>query len=317
MIQKQSLNSFHPSLKLLSLIIIIIGSFLMFFLLGFAVAIPFFGLDMLESITLSGSLEDPDALRLLKYFQVVNQVGVFIIPAMIFALLVQGNIRGYLKLREIPSLWIFLASLLLIFLSLPFINWMLEWNSDLSLPASLAGLEGWFKAKEEEATKLTELFLETTSCTGFLFNLFMIAVLAAMGEEMIFRGIILRLFREWTKNVHLAVLISAVLFSAFHLQFYGFFPRIVLGIILGYLYVWSGSLWVPIFVHFMNNAMAVFISWLDNNGVIEMNIENFGSSESTLMVVSSFILSLGTMYCIYHFGMKKGPPTESLPNHEN
>ncbi len=312
MIQKQSFNEFHPSLKLLSLFIIIIGSFLLFFFLGFAIGIPFFGLDMLESLTLSSAMEDPDALWVFKYFQVVNQIGIFIIPAIIFAFLAQGNIRGYLKLREMSSLWIYMASLLLIFLSLPFINWLLEWNSGLELPGSLAGIEGWFKAREEEAVMLTEMFLDTSTLAGLLFNLVMIAILASVGEELIFRGIVLRLFREWTKNVHLAVWISAFLFSAFHFQFFGFLPRMVLGLILGYLYVWSGSLWVPIFVHFMNNAMAVLISWLDNNGMIEMNFESFGASESKLIVLTSFLLTAGTMYVIHFFSIKKDPPMESL-----
>jgi hypothetical protein len=129
----------------------------------------------------------------------------------------------------------------------------------------------------------------------------MVAVLAAIGEELIFRGLLQRLFLEWTRNVHVAVFISAFIFSAFHLQFYGFFGRLVLGLILGYLFVWTGSLWVPIAVHFVNNAMAVIVSFLDARGVIATDLENFGSSRNYLVITGSFLLMVFILLLIrYH-----------------
>jgi membrane protease YdiL (CAAX protease family) len=129
----------------------------------------------------------------------------------------------------------------------------------------------------------------------------MIAVLAAVGDELIFRGLLQRLFQEWTRNVHLAVIISALIFSAFHLQFYGFFGRFVLGLILGYLFVWTGSLWVPIVVHFFNNAMAVIISFLDSRGVVDADLESFGTSGNYMVIIGSFVLMIFTLLLIrYH-----------------
>ncbi len=316
MMQEPPLNSFSAPLKILSLIIIMIASFLLVFLIGFVIAIPIFGLDMLESVSRVFDSDDFSGIAALKYFQVVNQIGVFIVPAFLFAFLTRGNVAIYLRLDRSPSFWIFISGLLVIFFALPFISWLIEINNAISLPEALSGVEDWFRRKEDEATKLTEIFLGTKSLAGLLLNLFMIAVLAAFGEELIFRGIILRLFREWTGNVHLAVLISAILFSALHIQFYGLIPRIALGILLGYLYVWTGSLWVPIFVHFMNNAMAVLISWLESNGLIEISFESFGSSDNSIIIAGSFLLTVTSMLVIYSLQVKrkqkKGPREEAL-----
>jgi len=109
----------------------------------------------------------------------------------------------------------------------------------MHLPEVLSRVEIWMRNSEESAEKLTDAFLSSASWTGFLVNLLMIAVLAAVGEELIFRGILIKIFHEWTRNLHVAVIISALLFSAFHLQFYGFFARLALGLVLGYLFVWT------------------------------------------------------------------------------
>lgn len=84
-----------------------------------------------------------------------------------------------------------------------------------------------------------------------------------------------------------------------HLQFYGFFGRFVLGIVLGYIFVWSGSLWVPIAVHFLNNAMAVIVSFLDNRGLISTDLDSFGTSKNIVVIAVSFLLTIFTMSIIY------------------
>jgi len=108
------------------------------------------------------------------------------------------------------------------------------------------------------------------------------------------------LFREWTGNIHLAIFIPAFLFSAFHLQFYGFFGRLFLGIILGYLFVWSGSLWVPIIVHFINNAMAVILAFFARREFINTDLESIGSSDNYIVIAGSFFMILLVMWIIYY-----------------
>jgi hypothetical protein len=173
-------------------------------------------------------------------------------------------------------------------------------NNDIHLPSFLSGVEKWMRESEDTAQKLTDIFLNTGSWGGLLLNLIMIAGLAAIGEELIFRGILVRLFRDWTRNVHLAVIIPAFLFSALHLQFYGFFGRLLLGIILGYLFVWSGSLWVPVVIHFLNNAMAVILAFMIQRGIINTDLESFGSSSNNYIIIGSAIMMVLVMLVIYY-----------------
>jgi membrane protease YdiL (CAAX protease family) len=209
-----------------------------------------------------------------------------------------------MKLSAGPRFMQVLASLLLVFAILPFISWVGELNGQINFPEALEWLENWFRNMEDEASTLTEAFLSTTSLGGLVVNLLIIAVLAALGEEFIFRGIILRLFKEWTGNTHFAVIVSAVLFSALHMQFFGFAPRIILGLVLGYLFVWSGSLWLPIIYHFINNAMAVLVAFLDARGMIQSDYEEFGASDMTWVILGSFIFSLGLMGVVYYLRVK-------------
>jgi uncharacterized protein len=299
MFHEPPFRQFSPSLKILALITVMIITFLVVLALGVALSIPFFGRDLLDDIAAFTDITDQQSLFALKYFQIVNQLGVFIIPAILFVILTDDHFARYLNLDSgYKWLSIFFGFIVLV-VSLPFISWIISINSEMHLPAFLSGVEDWMRNSEDNAQKLTNAFLKTGTWGGFLVNLVMVAGLAAVGEELIFRGILVRLFREWTGNVHLSVIIPAILFSALHLQFYGFFGRLLLGIMLGYLFVWSGSLWVPVTVHFLNNAMAVIVSFLNQRGITNADLESFGSSNNAFVITMSFILVIFTMTVIY------------------
>ena len=314
MFREPPFRPFHPFMKILALVMVMIITFLVVLAVGVGFSIPFFGMDLLEGAAVLTDYSNPRTVELLKYLQVVNQFGVFILPAILFVVLTDDNFPGYLNLNNGFRRFSLFFGIILLVVSMPFIGWLLELNSGIHLPAALSRVEDWMRASEDTAERLTEAFLSTASWKGFFFNLTMIAVFAAIGEELIFRGILVRLFNEWTGNIHLAVLIPALLFSALHLQFYGFFGRLVLGIILGYLFVWSGSLWVPIIVHFINNAMAVVVSFMDQRGIITADLKTFGTSQNNGVIVGSFLLMVFTMTMIYlhekgYFRrlIKKGP----------
>ena len=220
----------------------------------------------------------PENVVIMKYFQTVQSVGVFIIPPVLIALILSGTPYRYLHLDRITGLKSILLVILTIYFANPLINYLAELNSLLSLPDWMSGIEYWMKSSEKSATEITEAFLATETFGGLLFNLFMIALIPAVGEELLFRGVIQRLFKEITGNTHAAIWISAALFSALHLQFYGFLPRMVLGAIFGYFLVWSGSLWVPIIAHFINNASAVVFYYLHQKGIIEYSFDEMGTT---------------------------------------
>jgi uncharacterized protein len=154
----------------------------------------------------------------------------------------------------------------------------------------MSGLEQWMQQSEKEAASVTEAFLLTPNPWSFILNIFMVAVLPALGEELVFRGVLLRHLREWTKNIHVAIFISAFLFSAIHMQFYGFLPRFLMGVFFGYMLYWSGSIWVPIMAHFINNAAAIVVAFLSTRYFPEADFNTFGSSSSPVIILGSAVI---------------------------
>jgi membrane protease YdiL (CAAX protease family) len=227
-----------------------------------------------------------------KFFQLLNQIGVFILPVLLFTFLVSKSGTEYLKLNRGPLAISVMIATIIVFSILPFLNYISQWNQEISFPSSLQWLEQWMISKEEQARVLTEAFLQANTVGGLLVNLFIIALIPAIGEELLFRGVVLRLFGEIFKNIHVAVFVSAILFSLFHLQFFGFFPRLLLGIILGYLFVFTQNLWVPMAFHFVNNAASVIVYYLYQNKIIHTSVDEFGSSGNIIYIVGSLLISI-------------------------
>jgi uncharacterized protein len=242
------------------------------------VAIPVFGIDSIMSIPALNDLNTPESIQMLKYFQVVQSFGLFIVPPIILGWLLHGNFVKYLY---IDKSFLFATLIIVVVLTVaasPLVNFIGELNSKMQLPGWMGAIERWMKATEENAAKLTEVFLNVKTPAGLFFNIFMIAVLPAIGEEFLFRGVIQRIFTQMTRNHHWGIWISAILFSALHMQFYGFIPRMLLGVLFGYLLVWSGSLWVPVIAHFINNGFAVVAMYFINQKKLNPAIEEIGTT---------------------------------------
>jgi membrane protease YdiL (CAAX protease family) len=122
------------------------------------------------------------------------------------------------------------------------------------------------KAKEDNATHLIDLLIASNTFGIMIFNVFMLAVIPAIGEELIFRGVFQKIFYSLFKSGHLAIWITAFVFSALHFQFFGFIPRFILGLLFGYLFYWSGTLWLPVISHFVNNAVPVIGAYIQSKG---------------------------------------------------
>ena len=121
----------------------------------------------------------------------------------------------------------------------------------------------------------------------------------AIGEEFFFRGVLQRLFSEWFRNAHVAIIVTAFIFSAIHFQFYGFIPRFLLGLFLGYMFYWSGTLWLPIIIHFINNGLAVLVAFLAARGLLNVDFETFGSSENWFVNVSSIVIISALIFLLF------------------
>lgn len=275
-----------------------ISSFGILLLAGLALAVPVFGIGLSDLVKAAELSEDPSNLNLLRYFQVLQSVGLFVIPSFLAALFFSAAPVRYLSMDRSPGFWVFTFTALAVFSSMPFINWLIGINEAMSLPVWLGEIEQWMQDTEDQAAALTEAFLKMPDTGTFFFNLFMIAVIPAFGEEMVFRGVLQRLFGEWLGNIHLAVLLSALCFSAMHMQFYGFIPRFVLGMFLGYMLVFSGSLWVPVLAHFFQNGTVVVITWMESTGYLKIDADTFGQSENGWVILLSGILMAGWLMMI-------------------
>jgi uncharacterized protein len=217
--------------------------------------------------------------------------------------LFERNPARYLALNTSPRHYTYLLVFLALAVMTPLVNGMVTWNEGLNLPASLAGMEEWMQRMEEEAGKLTDAFMHVETTGGFMLNILMIAVLPAFGEEFLFRGVLQRLLGEWTRNMHVAILLTALAFGVMHMQFYGLLPRVFLGVVFGYIFLWTGSLWVPIFAHFLNNATALVLEQLVATGKTTGEFSSYGS-DNPLLIIVSVILTAGVMFVILRIQMK-------------
>ncbi len=284
------LQSSSPFAKLMFSAFIVLASFFVTLIAGLFLAIPLFGMGFTELVEGLANLTRPDYAGLLKYFQVVQSIGLFVIPPFILGWFFAGNTTRYLKLDGKIGWRNLVMTSVIMLAAIPLINLTAHLNAEMSLPDFMAPIEDWMRRTEESAERLTETFLAADNITGLMVNIFIIAIIPAIGEELLFRGVIQRIFSEWTRNHHAGIWISAILFSAMHLQFFGFLPRTLLGALFGYMLVWSGKMWIPIVAHFVNNAVAVTVYYFIRQQRIGKDIETLGADSGDWIFV---ILSLG------------------------
>ena len=233
--------------------------------------------------------------NLARVIQLIASIGTFLLPALGMAWLCSASPKQYLSIRGIkdPRTWIltFVCMLLLT----PVINLLGLLNQQMELPAFLAPVEEWMRAQEDLAERLTMTLLSDNHVEAIIANLIVIALAAGITEEFLFRGALQRVIGKYTTNPHTVIWIAAALFSAFHLQFYGFLPRMLLGAYFGYLLYWGKSIWLPVFAHFTNNAVAVIgmsdSHWKDSEFITgEIPPEHL--LDFTLMATASLLLFL-------------------------
>ena len=190
-------------------------------------------------------------------------------------------------------------------------NYIVDWNQNLHLPHALNGLEKTMRAMEDGAQAVTEQLLNTESWAMMLMTVLLVGVLTGMGEEAFFRAGMLGSMRHGGVNRHVAVWTAAIVFSAIHLQFYGFVPRMLLGAWFGYVMLWSGEVWTPIIAHALNNSAVVVCTFLAHNKYISGNfLETLGvpqQGEKPFLAIAS---AIATALVIWAFMRKRGEREE-------
>jgi membrane protease YdiL (CAAX protease family) len=280
---------YHPSLQFVIFIAITIGVIGAGYLIGSAAVIAIYGVDALLDIARL-NLASPATVNALWVLQIVSTTIPIIAASLIFAIWVVKNPQEYIRpsFKFPPLLWVIVLCVMVI--STPLIECLSNFNQKLVLPHLLDGLQRWMRETENQAEKLTTVLLQMKTISSMIFKLVVVGLLTAVVEEFMFRGCIQTIFTKWTKNAHAAVWITAALFSAFHMEFFGFLPRMFLGVLFGYFVVWSGSVWPAVWAHFINNGTAVVVSYLYQNKMIKVNpddqhIFNYGSYLFSLIIV--------------------------------
>lgn len=254
------------------------------------------GLSFFSDPTAIQDYANPQIVQVNRVLLMFQHLGMFVVPAIVFAALVSTNWRNYLGFISVKPLFA-VGAIFVMISALPVINALSWLNLQVQFPDFMSGVEDVFGGMEEGAAELTKAITQTDSPWIFLFNIIVVAMLPAIGEEMIFRGALMPILIKWTGKKHTGVWVSAALFSAMHMQFYGFLPRMMLGALLGYLFLWSRSLWTPIIAHFTNNALAVFLLFMMSKGEISEDLDTFTPTGSDLMLlVLSVVLVSGILY---------------------
>jgi len=301
---RQGFIRMSPPTKILLLIIIVVGFLITSTILGWLLITPIFGINRSE---INNILSSPDVTNLgvLKYFQIIQSIFLFLVPALIAAWLFSENLPKYLKADKKPGTLTLLLVMLTLIVAIPFLNWLALLNSEMVLPHWMHSWEVRIKALEDTAARLTGLFLARGDGFTLALNLFMIAVLPALGEEFLFRGVLQKLLTEWTKNKQVGIWIAAFAFSFVHFQFYGFLPRFLLGAYFGYLLVWSSSIWVPVAGHFINNGVAVLYYHFATKPMGETNMDRLGTSKEYNYVLYISIISTAMMLTFIYMKEKE------------
>lgn len=233
-----------------------------------------------------GDLSDIGSIKLAQFMQ---SLGLFVIPPFLLAYLWSERPLQYLQINRKPLSRDVLLAVIIMLSAIPAINLLGEINHAIPFPDSLSWLENQLVELEKRAEDLTLRMLDVNTPAGLLVNLGLIAMIPAVGEELFFRGIIQQILQDKLK-AHAAVWITAVIFSAIHFQFFGFIPRMLMGALLGYMFLWTGNIWVPVAAHFTNNAVAVIFFYLKNIGQTSVDLENIGNSENPCFSILSFVV---------------------------
>lgn len=255
--------------------------------------------SVLSAIILHGGIT-PARLRIST---VIQDIVLFVFPAIVTALVVTRYPARLLAVDRAPSLPLSLIALAALFASIPFFNMVVAWNEAVQLPESIAAP---MKAAEENAAELSKLLMSGTTVGSLIVSVLIVGVLAGFSEELFFRGTLQRLLTSGKGAPHLAIWVTAFIFSAIHFQFYGFVPRLLLGAFFGYCLYWTGSVWVPVILHVVNNSSVVVNTWLIDRGTVSTDLgDEFSTASDWPYALVSLALTVGLIYLLRRESQKK------------
>ena len=277
--------------------------FIKVLLLSSIAVMALFAIAMVITITFGKSATTEKAQLTIVILQ---NVLIFIVPVLLLAMvnhsIEKWPISKTLWMTKGPSFKSILLVFLVYIFALPAMNYIVDWNQGLHLPQALGGLEKIMRNMEDVAQEITTKMITTQSWGVMILLVLLVGVLTGMGEEIFFRSGLLGTMRHGGVNQHVAIWTAAFIFSAIHMQFFGFVPRLLLGAWFGYVMLWSGEVWSPIIAHALNNSMVVIFTFLEKNHYITGNfIDTLGipaSGERPWLAVASALATAAVIWII-------------------
>ena len=262
-------------------------------------------------VELMDGMKDPQGRPMWSFMMIltgISHLGGFWLAGLAFLKWIENRSFDSLNKAAIkPSIIPVIIILVIVFF--PFNEFFIRLNENMQLPKSMGGVQNWMQEAEENAAKLTKFLMDFTSIPQLIIAFIVIAIFAGVGEELIFRGILQNLLLKKFQNHHTAIWLAAIIFSAIHFQFFGFVPRMLLGAMFGYLYVWTGNLWVPILAHTTNNGIIVILMYLNKIGVITADVEKL---ETPIYITLFFTLICGGILWLIHKNKLENSENESI-----
>jgi len=272
------------------------GKARIFYLFLFSFVGLFVSVGIMEFFSIIFTFNDPLDSWYIRLNMFLQSLLMFFFPAYVVAGMGGAHPSSFLRLQKSDKLFFAIGFAVLIFvMSMPMVSFLTRLNEQMQLPESLKSIEQWMRQTEDQAAAATEILLSGKNVGVLMVNLLLIGVFAAVAEECFFRGVLQQSCVEIVKNKHAAVWITAFIFSVMHLQFYGFLPRLVLGVLLGYLFLYGRSLWIPIAAHFFNNAFTLLVIFFFGETDFMRQIENrpltlgFGCFAAISLMVTLFL----------------------------
>jgi len=288
----------HPGLQFLILIGLLLFTLFAGSLIGAIVVGVRYGMQTFNDI-LQGNLTAPNVSASLWMLQFFGTTLPILATPIFFSYLIVHEPDDYLKTNfHFPWLLIVIVFVAMM-LSNPLIEFLGNLNAKMVLPKFLKGVEKWMRESEDSTKKLSDMMMQMNTFWSMVYNLLFIGLLTAIVEEVLFRGCLQTIFVRWTKNKHAAVWIVAILFSAFHMEFFGFLPRVFLGVLFGYFTAWSGSVWPAIWAHFVNNGTIVVVTYLAQQKLVNINVDDEHMFNNPIYAAS--LLVTVVLLFIYHY----------------
>ena len=289
--EEKAVNNMHPALQLFVFIVLFVVLLIIGNLIGLGIAMAKYGFNIVEDIQ-QLKLASPNVINALWIIQIAGTTFPIFAAPVFFSFVIAREPRGYLKTNARFPWGILLIVFLIMLVSNPVIEILSLINQKMQLPHFLSGVQQWMEESEKSIGKATEAMLKMKNIGDLIFNVLLIGLITAIVEEFMFRGVIQTIFVRWTKNKHVAIWITAILFSAFHMEFFGFLPRLLLGALFGYFVAWSGSIWPAVWAHFLNNGAAVVATYLFQHKVIKADPDDQHLFSTTGYLFSFLIMLL-------------------------